>query len=264
MGISTEFPGDKFTSLLLTDLNQKFGQQQTERQGLGELITFPAILPFRAVPNDPSYAFLRGINASDIFWQDQTQAKGTGHYLEPKSATCTDNTVKLSATKTANTAPNAAGAGQWGFKEHPFNYNYFYIYNRATNRKDCVGRWLKAKTTAAECTATSALELAPLYGDDTLWTLIRHNGAAPYTGSTAGTPWDGNPYTWVGTYTLRNVAKSGYGGGDVCTLTDIGIVSGAINWLDPKATTGGATSTNSYWNIDDLHPMLFASRFSWN
>lgn len=221
-------------------------------------------MPFRAVPQDTSYAFLRGVNTSDVFWQDQTAAKDSGFWLEPTAATCTDNTVKLSASKTNSLA---ADANQWGFKEHPLMYNYFYIYNRWTSRKACTGRWLQAKVTAAECKADSALALAPYYGDDTLWTLIRHHGEAPYTpGFTATPAWDGNPYTWVGTYTIRSVAKGGYGSGAVCTITDLGVdkATSALKWFDPKATTGGASATNSHWNINNLHPMLFATtHFTW-
>ena len=264
VGISPEFANEKFTSLLLTDINQKFGQGTTERQGLGELITFAATMPFRAVPQDTSYAFLRGVNTSDVFWQNPSSAKGTGLWFEPTSSSdCAVNTLKLSAVR-SNTV--AGTENQWGFKEHPFMYNYFYIYNRGTDRKLCIGRWLQAKLTTAECTATSALALAPYYGDDTLWTLIRHHGQAAFTGSTATPAWDGNPYTWVGTYTLRNVGKSGYGAGDVCTLTDLGVntADSTLKWFDPKATTGKADSTNSYWSIDNLHPMLFATtHFIW-
>jgi len=59
-------------------------------------------MPFRAIPQDNSYAFLRGINTSDIFWQRSTAAKGTGLFLEPNGDACTDNTV---APKAAQTNP---------------------------------------------------------------------------------------------------------------------------------------------------------------
>jgi hypothetical protein len=144
-GISSEFVGERFLSLLLQDINQKFGQVPTERQGLAELITFKATMPFRAVPQDTSYAFLRGINKSDIFWQRASAAKGTGHYLQAMSATCGDNFVKVAATGSGDVGAT------WGFKEHPLMYNYFYIYNRATNRSLCNSKWLTAKITEADC-----------------------------------------------------------------------------------------------------------------
>jgi len=153
-GISSEFAGEKFLSLLLQDINQKFGQVPTERQGLAELITFAAIMPFRAVPQDTSYAFLRGINKSDIFWQRASAAKGTGIFLEANDATnaCTDATLKGSATSTSDTG------AMWGFKEHPLMYEYFYIYNRSTgDRKICNAKWLSAKTEESECKKDSAL-----------------------------------------------------------------------------------------------------------
>jgi len=153
-GISSEFDGERFLSLLLQDINQKFGQVPTERQGLAELITFGAIMPFRAVPQDTSYAFLRGINKSDIFWQRASAAKGTGIFLEANDATstCTDATVKGSASSSSD-----SGA-MWGFKEHPLMYEYFYIYNRATSlRKSCNAKWLSAKTEESECKKDSAL-----------------------------------------------------------------------------------------------------------
>jgi hypothetical protein len=153
-GISSEFAGERFLSLLLQDINQKFGQVPTERQGLAELITFAATMPFRAVPQDTSYAFLRGINKSDIFWQRASAAKGTGIFLEANDATnaCTDANLKGSATSTSDTG------AMWGFKEHPLMYEYFYIYNRATSaRKICNAKWLSAKTEESECNKNSAL-----------------------------------------------------------------------------------------------------------
>ena len=162
-GISSEFAGERFLSLLLQDINQKFGQVPTERQGLAELITFAATMPFRAVPQDTSYAFLRGINKSDIFWQRASAAKGTGIFLEAATTACTDATVAGLATPTGDTG------AMWGFKEHPLMYEYFYIYNRASARSTCNAKWLSAKITEAECISSSALELTPFYSDSALW-----------------------------------------------------------------------------------------------
>ena len=162
-GISSEFAGERVLSLLLQDINQKFGQVPTERQGLAELITFAATMPFRAVPQDTSYAFLRGINKSDIFWQRASAVKGEGIFLEANAAACTDATV-------AGKTPSSGDAGvMWGFKEHPLMYEYFYIYNRATARSTCNAKWLSAKITEAECKPDSTLELTPFYSDSALW-----------------------------------------------------------------------------------------------
>lgn len=68
VGTREEFNNVKKTSLLLKDLNQQTGMVVTERQGFAELTTFASTMPFRAIPQDPSYAFLRGINTSDVFW----------------------------------------------------------------------------------------------------------------------------------------------------------------------------------------------------
>lgn len=138
-GISSEFGGERFLSLLLQDINQRFGQVPTERQGLAELLTFAATMPFRAVPQDTSYAFLRGINKSDIFWQRATAAKGTGIFLEANANACTDATVAGKATSSSGVEK-----AMWGFKEHPLMYEYFYIYNRATARSNCNAKWLSA------------------------------------------------------------------------------------------------------------------------
>lgn len=72
--VKRDAEGSNNLSLLLSDLNQKLGQVVTDRNGLVELTTVPASLPLRAIPQDISYAFLRGINSFDIFWQDSTAA----------------------------------------------------------------------------------------------------------------------------------------------------------------------------------------------
>ena len=102
-GFSSEYEGLRFTSLLLSDVNQKLGQVPTERAGLAELVTFSATMPFRAISQDTSYAFLRGLNRSNIFFQNSAAAKGKGWFLEPNADTCTDPAVKL----VADTASNA-------------------------------------------------------------------------------------------------------------------------------------------------------------
>ena len=168
-GISSEFAGERFLSLLLQDINQKFGQVPTERQGLAELITFAATMPFRAVPQDTSYAFLRGINKSDIFWQRASAAKGDGIFLEANLSTGVAATVCADATVAGKTASTSDAGVMWGFKEHPLMYEYFYIYNRATARSTCNAKWLSAKITEAECKPDSTLELTAFYSDSALW-----------------------------------------------------------------------------------------------
>ena len=73
----------------------------------------------------------------------------------------------------------------WGFKEHPFVYNYFYIYNRKVGRADCMLKWLAAKVAVSECKVDSALVLTHLYGDDSLWSITRNNAVVKTTPETA-------------------------------------------------------------------------------
>lgn len=91
-------------------------------------------MPFRAIPSDKSYFVQRGINSSDIFAQNKTAARGTGRWLEPSAATCTDYAVTARDAKTAASAPTINGTGFWGFKEHASLSQSFYIYWRGTNR----------------------------------------------------------------------------------------------------------------------------------
>lgn len=174
-GFSAEYEGLKFTSLLLSDVNQKLGQVPTERAGLSELVTFAATMPFRAISQDTSYAFLRGLNRSNIFFQNPTAAAGTGFWLEPNADTCTDGALKLVAAASNADATKDDHLKMWGFKEHPFVYNYFYIYNRKVGRADCMLKWLAATVTTASCIQASPLVLTHLYGDDSLWSITRNN-----------------------------------------------------------------------------------------
>lgn len=146
----------------------------------------------------------------------------------------------------------------WGAKESFNLFNHFYIYNRWTSRSNCLPRWLSAAGGASDCTATSALSLTEWYGNESLWNLIPQDTPSVYLNSPAPTAWDGNPYTWMGNYNLVSAFRSGLGTGVPCNLNYLGVVSGALNWLDPKAAT--TTALNSRWNLDHLNPLLFLQK----
>jgi hypothetical protein len=124
-------------------------------------------LPFRSIPQDISYAFYRGINASNIFWQNPASAYQSGLFLEVNSNTCTDVAVKLNPANgntIATTDPQSWG--YWGFKESVGFSSTFYIYSRSSARKTCQNAWLSADI--ATCT-NLGVTLTNWFGDANLW-----------------------------------------------------------------------------------------------
>lgn len=106
---------------------------RSKRAGFREMFDIPVSLPFRSIPQDPSYAFLRGINASAMFWQDPAAAAGVGKWVEPTDlgGACSDLTI---SAKSSKTVAEVNADTIWGFKEHPYMFGHFYIYTRSTNR----------------------------------------------------------------------------------------------------------------------------------
>jgi hypothetical protein len=194
----------------------------------------PAYLPFRSVPQEYSYPFLRGINASFIFWQDPSAAEGTGKYLEPSSLANTPDcsTVTTLAQGSATRTNDANKQTLWGFKEHPNLFGYYYVYERSASRSPCAAKWL---TASLDCTVTTGPTLTSWYGNDTLWRLIHHDRTeknTPQT-STMENPWSGDPYTWKGTYSFRHAGRAGSGITKPCLKTDLGYDGTAFVFLDP-------------------------------
>lgn len=232
-------------------------------------------MPLRNIPQENTYAFLRGINASDIFHQNSAAAAGTGHFFERNAKTaCTDSTTSFSATAaTTNTA-----GGHWGFKEHPKYAGHFYIFNRFAATKNCANQWLQASGTCA----TTTVALTNVYGDDTLWYIKPYNQEATVLCATAPTTpcaaaawltpaWNGNAYTWDGVYGIQAAQRaSGTGLTIKCLATDLAYTSGGPALLDPNmpdTVTNGVTSTpagkatflNSTFKMTGLNHLLFLS-----
>lgn len=86
---------------------------------------------------------MRGINASAMFWQDPSAVAGVGKWVEPTDLgnTCSSTVVSAKSTKTV---ADANVDQMWGFKEHPYLFNHFYIYSRSANRSNCRAKWLTA------------------------------------------------------------------------------------------------------------------------
>ena len=172
----------------------------------------PTYLPFRSITQDLSYAFLRGINSSAVFFQDPLKSAGNGACLTPTAT----HSVVVTACVAGNIAQN-----QWGFKEHPFKIGHFYIYSRNADRAISTKLWLKA---SSDC-SSSELSLTEWYGDDTLWQLIPGHHTEKNTPQTTvmEEPWSGNPYSWNGVYALRNAARNTGLLGPSCAKTDLAV-----------------------------------------
>jgi hypothetical protein len=134
-------------SLLLSGINQLYGQQVSGRIGLKEFANIAVSnLPFRSIPQDLNYAFYRGINASNVFFQQPDKPLGTGLFLEPLTPTscniASTTTVGNGVTLNTSNGNNVASTdrqflGYWGFKEHVNFQGAFYIYSRSTARANC-------------------------------------------------------------------------------------------------------------------------------